>query len=189
MTAHDIRVGAGFAWERGVLYIAIDGAQLKSALAYQGFLPSGDRVRGVIRCDDIRHIATTEATLKGIAESLVFRRVVLAVEYPMWNTRSAPTVRAAANAWIRAIKSTFPRKVEVRRVDPNEWQNTFQFRRRSPDVSTKEYALWLATKVYGWAVETGDEADAALILEDARTFAPDKYPRRNGKRNASALTP
>ncbi|MEQ1761591.1 MAG: hypothetical protein ABL984_00465 [Pyrinomonadaceae bacterium] len=173
-----------FPWEVDVLYLAVDPAQLKSAFAYSGIDSEGNRKRGVFRVDDIRYASTVEARLVEISEGLVFSKIVLLVEYPKWNAGAAQTVRAAANVWVRLVRDLFPRKVEVRKIDPNEWQKTFSYRGRAEGTSTKDYSLWLARKAYGWEVETSDEADAAMILEHGRTTPP--TPRKKSVRKKTA---
>lgn len=161
-----------YPWEKDVLLLTCDPASLRSAFAYSGFDAGGARVRGVFRVDDLRHASLVEENLRLLSSTCVFSKVVFVVEYPTWNAGASPVVRAAANVWIRLVKSFFPRKVEVRKVDPNVWQKTFDFRGRPSPQSTKDYSLFLALSVYKWGVETTDEADAALILEHSRAIPP-----------------
>lgn len=172
-----------FPWEEGTFYLAVDPAQLKSAFAYSGYDLEGHRIRGVFHVDDIRYASLVEARLSKIADTFAFSKIVLLVEYPKWNAGAAATVRGAANVWIRLVRDLFPRLVEVRKIDPNEWQSTFHYRARGDGLSTKEYSLWLAKTAYGWDVSTADEADAAMILEHGRTTPPTprKKPGRKKK--------
>lgn len=174
-----------FPWEEGVVYIAVDPAQKKSAFAWSLVAPDGKREKGVFRVDDISWAQIVRDRLRQIVDPSQYpkRRIVLLVEYPKWNAGAAQSVRAAANVWVRLFKDLFPRKVEVRKVDPNEWQATFSYRGRAKGQSTKDYSLWLSTKAYGWTVETEDEADAAMILEHGRTTPPTarKKPVRKKK--------
>lgn len=161
-----------YPWEEGILYVGVDPAQLKSAFSAQGFDRNQSRVRECFHIDDIRFAAWVGEWIIAFETKIEFKKVVLLVEYPTWNAGAAATVRAAANVWIRFFKDLYPRKVEVRKVDPNVWQKTFSYRDRPENLSTKEYSLWLSKKVYEWAVETEDEADAAMILEHGRLTPP-----------------
>jgi hypothetical protein len=164
---------SAFPWESGTLYIAVDPAQLRSGFAYSGFNSKGERVRGVLRVDDIRYASEVESRFVIIASGLDFSKVVLAIEYPKWNAGASQTVRGAANVYIRLFKSIFPRIMEVRKIDPNEWQKSFNYRGRPTGQTTKDYSFWLATQAYGWwEVMTSDEADAAMLLEYARITPP-----------------
>lgn len=173
-----------YPWEVGAIYVAVDPAQKKSAFAWSGYDSDGNRRRGLFHVNDIRYASTVESRFSEIADVLVYSKIVLLVEYPKWNAGAAQSVRAAANVWIRLFKDLFPRKVEVRKVDPNEWQATFSYRARAEGQSTKDYSLWLSTKAYGWTVETEDEADAAMILEHGRTIPP--TPRKKSARKKIA---
>lgn len=174
--------GGFFPWEEGVLLIAVDPAQKKSAFAYRGRgRLSREVVSGVFHVDDIRYANLVEEQLSKIAEEVDFSKVVLGVEFPCWNAGAAGTVRAAAHVWIRLVKALFPRKVVVSKIDPNTWQGEFRYRDRPSIFSTKTYSVWIATKAYGWEIDTEDEADAAMILEYLRTHFP-APPKKKSKK-------
>lgn len=173
-----------FPWEEGVLLFAVDPAQRVSAVAWKGVSrETGRNIAGSKRVGDILDSHEMEAVLRQVSEKVIFSRVWLAVEYPTWNAGASPVVRAAANAWIRLFRRVFPSgTLDVVRVDPNKWQRALGFRDRQAGTSTKDHALFLCQKVYGWAVENDpDRADASLILEWLRANPPQpkvKKPRR-----------
>lgn len=167
-----------FPWERDTLYIAVDPAPRQSGVALSGYDAGGYRYRALFHVGDLVEAGLADERIRSVATHVTFTRVVLLVEYPRWNVGAAQSVRVAANMWVRLIKAIFPRRVDVRRVDPNEWQSTFDFRRRASSQSTKDYSIWLATRAYGWTPVTADEADAALILEHGRVTPPAARPRR-----------
>jgi hypothetical protein len=160
-----------FPWEVGVLMVAVDPAQLRSAVALRGQAPDGSVQKILLRADDIADIRVIMGQIEAFAQGVAFSRVFAVVEYPTWGGHGTYAVRAAANAFIRLLKEAFPRKLTVVKVDPKDWQKQFSFRDRPKGHDTKEYSFWLADKAYGWAPETPDEADAALMLEYGRTLA------------------
>lgn len=174
-----------FPWEQGVLYIAIDPAQRVSAVAWRGTSKESGRIScGTAMTPDILDAHEVEKLLRRIGDDFLWDRVVLGVEYPTWNVGASQTVRAAANSYIRLVRRVFP-KVDVVRVDPNKWQATFSFKNRKAGQSTKDFSLWVATTVYGWAVGgEHDRADAALILEHVRANPPAPKPKKVKKKAA-----
>lgn len=175
-----------FPWEVGVLMVAVDPAQLRSAVALRGQAPDGSVQKVLLRADDIADIRDVVAQIEAFAKGVAFDRVFAVVEYPTWGGHGTHAVRAAANAYIRQLKAAYPRKLTVAKVDPNDWQKQFCHRARPGSQTTKDYSLWLATKAYGWAPETADEADAALILEYGRTLAQLSQKPKTRKKKAKA---
>ena len=167
-----------YPWEEGALTLAIDPAQLVTAIAWMGRSPDGGIVRGVTSIGDILEAGKITRLLESLGDTVKFDRVVLGVEYPRWNAGASQTVRSAANTYIRLVKKVYP-KVRVRKIDPNEWQALFGFRARAKGVSTKDHSMWIATRAYGWKIDgIHDRADAALILEYLRQNHPKPQPKK-----------
>lgn len=153
-------------WNNGVLLVAIDPAQLVTGIAWSGQDAEGKPLEGTRRFGDILDAAQLGKLLEALKTSCAFTSVRVAVEYPKWNAGASPVVRAAANTYIRLVRSVFGSKVDVVRVDPNEWHRLFGFKDRAASQTTKDFSLHLAERVYGWVCEgQHDRADAALILE------------------------
>jgi hypothetical protein len=164
-----------YPWEDGVLLIAVDPASLCSAIAWRGKGKDGGVIRGVTSISDIIQIGKIDELLRSLDQVIDFDRVVLGVEYPRWNAGAAQTVRSAANTFIRLVKGIFPRKVQVSKIDPNEWQALFGFRSRAKGITTKDYSRWVSETAYRWEIgKDHDKADATLILEYLRTEARSK---------------
>lgn len=172
-----------YAWEDGVLLIAVDPAQKVSAVAWRGrSKDTGRAVQGTKLVADILDSSQIDKVIRSASQGLDFQKVWIAVEYPKWNAGASQTVRAAANTYVRLLRRIFPR-AEVVKVSPEVWQGFFQFKNRPPTQSTKDFSLWLATKAYGWAVGAEhDRADAALILEWLRANPPAPKPKQKSKR-------
>jgi hypothetical protein len=171
-----------YPWELDVLTIGIDAAQRSAAVAWIGRTAEGEIVRGVESIGDIVEAQRIEHRFEALAQTLSFRRVVVAVEYPRWNAGAAQTVRAAANAYVRLARRAFPRRASVRRIDPNEWQAAYSFRSRGAGVDSKQYSTFVARTAYGWDVRNDHEADAALILEYARANPLGNPPKKSSRK-------
>lgn len=164
------------------MYIAIDPAQKVSGVAYSGIDAQGERVTGTASINDILDAGEICELLGRLKADCVFETVTVGVEYPFWNAGAAQTVRAAANTFIRLVRRVFDKPLVVR-IDPNQWQNFFQYRARGPQ-STKSFSLTLVNTVYGWNLENHNEADAALILEYLRSGVSivEKQRRTNARK-------
>jgi hypothetical protein len=165
-----------YPWERDWIYIAVDPAQWKSAIVFSGYNAAGTKEQGSFTTEGLMHAAPTIQAIKEAVAGLEHRKIILSIEYPKWNAGSAQSVRAAANAWIQAIKETFPRRVTIMKIDPNTWQSTFSFRDR-PSGTTKEWSMKICP-LYGHKPKTHDEADAWLIFEHARMQPIFKAPKK-----------
>lgn len=177
-----------FPWEEGVLIFAVDPAQRVSAVAWKGVSAETKRnFAGTRRVGDILDSHEMEQIVRSVSEKAIYTRVWLVVEYPTWNAGASPVVRAAANTWIRLFRRIFPSgTLDVVRVDPNKWQGALGFRDRQSRTSTKDHSLFLAQKVYGWAVEGDpDRADASLILEWVRSNPPQPKVKKPRKKRAN----
>lgn len=168
-----------FPWEKGVLILAVDPAQLVTGLAWSTADAEGRPLQGTASFGDILESADMEKHLRRLVEASVHERVWVAVEYPRWNAGASQVVRAAANTYVRLLRRVFGSKLEVVKVDPNVWQRAFSFSGRRAGQTTKEYSLFTAERVYGWVCEgIADRADAALILEWLRANPiPPKAPK------------
>jgi hypothetical protein len=157
---------SAYPWEKGILVIAIDPAQIRSAVAMSGISAEGRRRTALMSASHITKVRALEPRIREFASACEFDRVSIAVEYPSWGGHGTAVVRAAANAYLEFMRDIFtgPR---VQKVGPQEWQAMYDYRKRPSTQTTKEFSYWLAL-AYGWSPKTHDEADAALILEFAR---------------------
>ncbi|GEM_PF-4324165 len=100
------------------LVVGVDPAMAASGFAFRG--KDGGIHFG--RLDGIENLSSGNALKVAAKHSPGDKApVYLLIEYPTWKGHGAETIRAAANAWIRAFRAAFPRRVRLMKLTPQTW--------------------------------------------------------------------
>jgi hypothetical protein len=146
---------------RPALIAGVDPAMRTSGIAYAD-------AAGDLRWATVEGVENLHVVMANVAaHAAPAGRVYLAIEYPTWTGRGTDAVRAAANCWIRAFKTAFPRRVRVLKITPARWMGAMIPGHRRQDRPADLYVP-LALRLTGARAMEENAAAAVCVMAYGR---------------------